>query len=80
LDQLYGLREDTESMHHHLKERLGNGRARCVGPQRQRINLHAYQLRTSMTAVLAWHLRTDADLTPWFGRWQPPGRAGPVAA
>ena len=55
-------------MHHHLEERRWNGRARCVGLQRQRINLHAYQLRTSMTAVLAWHLRTDADLTPWFGR------------
>ena len=67
-------------MHHHLKERRWNGRARCVGLQRQRINFHAYQLRTSMTALLAWHPRTDADLTPWFGRWQPPGRTGPVTA
>lgn len=79
-DRLYGLREDTESMHHHLKERLWNGRARCVGLRRQRINLHAYQLRTSMTAVLAWHHRTGADITEWFGHWQPPGRTGPAAA
>jgi hypothetical protein len=49
-------------MHHHLEERRWNGRARCVGLQHQRINLHAYHL------------------TPWFGRWQPPGRTGPVTA
>ena len=79
-DRLYGLREDTESMHHHLKERLWNGRARCVGLKRQRINLHGYQLRTSMAALIAWHLRTDADLTRWFGRWRPPDRSQPVDA
>jgi hypothetical protein len=72
--KLFGRREDNESTHHHLKERLPNGRARCVGLTRQRINLYAYQLHTAVTTLVAWHYRTGGDLTPWFGRWRPPSR------
>lgn len=32
--RLYGLREDAESMHHHLKSQLVNRRCRCVGDVR----------------------------------------------
>ncbi|MDP9336029.1 MAG: hypothetical protein M3Q30_22340 [Actinomycetota bacterium] len=46
---IHGRREDNESTHHHFKERLPNGRARCVGLIRQRINFHAYQLQVAMT-------------------------------
>ena len=77
---LYGVREDTESMHHHLKQRMWNGRARCIGLQRQTINHHAYQTRTGLTALLAYHYRTNADLTTWFGKWRPPGTSIALAA
>jgi hypothetical protein len=70
--RLYGVREDTESMHHHLKSSLPNGRARCVGVLRNLINFHAYQLRTAVTALLAWARRTGSDLQQWFGHWRPP--------
>ena len=70
---LYGLREDTESMHHHLKQRMWNGRARTIGLQRQTINHHAYQTRTGLVALIAHHYRTTSSLTSWFGQWKPPG-------
>ena len=66
------LYEDTESMHHHLKQRMWNGRARTIGLQRQTINQHAYQTRTTLTALLAHHYRTGNHLTPWLGHWHPP--------
>lgn len=78
--RLYGLREDTESMHHHLKQRLWNGRARTIGLQRQTINHHAYQTRTALIALIATHYRTRHDLTAWFGHWQPPGATTTLAA
>ena len=78
--RLYGVREHTESMHHHLKQRLWNGRARCVGLKRQRINLHAYQLRTGIAALIAFHYRTGESLEAWFGAWRPPPLRRTVAA
>jgi len=78
--RLYGLREDTESMHHHLKQRLWNGRARCVGLKRQRINLHAYQLRTGIAALIAFHYRTGESIEAWFGAWRPPPSRRALAA
>ena len=51
LAALYGLREDTESMHHHLKQRMWNDCARWIGLQRQTINHHAHQTRTGFNAI-----------------------------
>lgn len=73
-DQLFGLRESTESMHHHLKSTLPNRRARCVGRVRWQLMLCAYQSLRTVTALIAWHYRTGADLSPWFGEWRPPPR------
>jgi hypothetical protein len=77
---LYGLREDTESMHNHLKQPMWNRRARTVGMQRQRINHHAYQTRTNLTALIAWSSRTNRDVSVWLGQWRPPGAPVAVAA
>jgi hypothetical protein len=69
---LFGRREDNEATHNHMKSRLPNGRARCVGITRQTIHLRAYQLTVAVTALIAWHYRTGGNLTPWFGHWRPP--------
>ena len=70
---LFGVREDTESMHNHMKRPLINDRVRSVGLHRVRLNFHGYQIRTNITAVLAHHYRTGASVERWFGAWHPPG-------
>ena len=79
-NRLFGLREDCESMHHHLKMTLLNGRARSVGRHRQLFDFHGYQAHVAITALLAWHHRTGADLSRWFGQWRPPNHAVSAAA
>jgi hypothetical protein len=79
-NRLFGLREDSESMHHHLKMTLLNGRARSVGRHRQLFDFHGYQAHVAITALLAWHHRTGADLSRWFGQWRPPNHAVATAA
>ncbi|CAB4698139.1 unannotated protein [freshwater metagenome] len=79
-NRLFGLREDSESMHHHLKMTLLNGRARSVGRHRQLFDFHGYQAHVAITALLAWHHRTGADLSRWFGQWKPPNHAVSAAA
>ena len=78
--RLFGLREDSESMHHHLKVTLLNGRARSVGRHRQLFDFHGYQAHVAITALLAWHHRTGADLSHWFGQWRPPNQVVATAA
>lgn len=77
---IFGVREDTESMHHHLKSILPNRRARCVGVARQTLMLAAYQSHTNLKALIAWGYRTGADLSAWFGEWRPPPRHQRAAA
>jgi hypothetical protein len=79
-NRLFGLREDSESMHHHLKMTLLNGRARSVGRHRQLFDFHGYQAHVAITALLAWHHRTGTDLSRWFGQWKPPNHAVATAA
>lgn len=78
--RLFGVREDTESMHHHLKSILTNRRARCVGVARQALMLAAYQSLTNLKALIAWHYRTGGDVSEWFGEWRPPPRRQRAAA
>jgi hypothetical protein len=77
---LFGVREDTESMHNHLMRELFNGRLRSVGLHRVRMNCHGYQMRNNIAALLAHHYRTGSDLEPWFGRWRPPNHQHATAA
>ena len=73
-NRLFGLREDSESMHHHLKSHLINRRARTVGLQRQQLNMHAYQAITAIKALIAHSIRTGAPLDEFFGNWRPPDK------
>ncbi|CAM8656899.1 hypothetical protein MCETE4_01918 [Acidimicrobiia bacterium] len=72
--RLFGLREDSESMHNHLKSHLVNRRARTVGLQRQQLNMHAYQGMTAIKALIAHSIRTGASLDEFFGNWRPPDK------
>jgi len=74
-NRLFGLSEDSESMNHHLKMTLLNGRARSVGRHRKLFDFHGYQAHVAITALLAWHHRTGADLSRWFCQWKPPNHA-----
>jgi hypothetical protein len=53
-------------MHNHLKRPLINVRLRCVGRYWVLLDLHAYQLRTNMMALLAHHDNDDEQLEQWF--------------
>lgn len=65
--ELFGRREDTESMHHNLKSRLTDRRARCVGLDRNLLNLRAYQMLSAITALTAHGSRTGVHHERWFG-------------
>ena len=79
-DRYYGLREDTESMHHHLKTTMTNRRARSVGRHRQLFEFIGYQIALATKTLLAWHHRTGSDISRWFGQWKPPNHAAKNAA
>ncbi len=72
--KLFGLREDTESMHNDLKDRYWNRRARSVGHQRRTLDEIGYQLHQGITALIAWQIRTDGELGDHFGMWKPPDK------
>jgi len=73
--RLYGLREDTESMHNDYKSKLVNRRARTVGLDRRQMDIRGYQLHQMIVALSAWSIRTGGDVSEFFGRWEPPERA-----
>lgn len=70
-DDIFGLRQDTESNNSHIKSLLRNGRARTVGTTRQTLNLIAHQVSVMTTALIAHHQRTGTPLHHWFGEHQP---------
>lgn len=77
---LYGVREDTESTHNHIKQRLWGRRARTVGLARQSLNMLGYQLATNLIAAIAYAQRTGEDLSEIWGEYRPPGRPSLAAA
>jgi len=70
--RLFGLREDTESMHNDYKSHLTNRRARSVGLERREFDLRGYQLRQMARALAAWSIRTGGDVSTFLGNWKPP--------
>ena len=74
-ERLYGLREDTESMHNDYKHRLVNRRARTVGLDRREMDIRGYQLHQMIVALAAWSIRTGGDVSEFFGQWEPPEQA-----
>lgn len=53
-----------------MKRVLPNKRLNVVGLQRVRLRMHAWQLAVTLGAAIAWHQRTDGDISPLFA--QPP--------
>ena len=73
--RLYGLREDTESMHNDYKSRLVNRRAGSVGLARREMDIRGYQMFQMVVALMAWKIRTGGDVSEFLGQWEPPERA-----
>ena len=71
-DNIFGLREDSESANSDLKSRLWNKRCRTLGHESVELNVISYQIHVLITALLAFHNRTGADLREWFGQHQLP--------
>jgi len=74
--RLFGLREDTESMHNDYKSRLTNRRARSVGLSRREFDLRGYQIHQMAVALMSWSLRTGGDVSKFLGNWKPPEHLG----
>ncbi len=66
-DGLFGLREDSESANSDYKSRLWNRRCRTMGHESVEFNNIGYQIHVLITALVAYHNRTGADMTEWFG-------------
>lgn len=78
--RLFGLREDTESMHNDYKSRLTNRRARSVGLLRREFDLRGYQIHQMAVALMSWSLRTGGDVSSYLGNWKPPEHLRPELA
>ncbi len=57
-EELYGLRQDNESMNSHLKSRMPGARARSWSLPRQRIDMLSWQAVNNMQAARAFSERT----------------------
>lgn len=64
---IFGLREDSESANSDYKNRLWNRRCRTLRHESVEFNNIGYQLHVLITALVAYHNRTGADMTEWFG-------------
>ena len=80
---LFGRREDSESANSDYKNRLWNRRCRTMRHESVEFNNIGYQLHVLITALVAYHNRTGADMTEWFGLHELPTkkkRQLPIAA
>lgn len=64
---LFGRREDSESANSDYKSRLWNRRCRTMRHESVEFNNIGYQLHVMITALVAYHNRTGADMSEWFG-------------
>ena len=78
-DDIFGRREDSESANSDLKNRLWNRRCRTMSHHSVAFNKISYQMHTLITALVAYHNRTGADMSKWFGQHQLP-RKEPILA
>ncbi len=78
---IFGRREDSESANSDLKNRLWNRRRRTMGHNSVEFNMISYQIHTHtlITALVAYHNRTGADMSKWFGKHQLPCKEPPLA-
>ena len=66
-DEIFGTREDSESANSDYKSRLWNKRCRTMRHESVEFNNIGYQMYVLITALVAYHNRTGADMTEWFG-------------
>ena len=66
-DDIFGVREDSESANSDHKSRLWNKRCRTMRHKSVEFNNIGYQIHVLLTALVAYHDRTGADMTEWFG-------------
>ena len=78
-DDIFGRREDSESANSDLKNRLWNSRCRTMSHNSVEFNNISYQIHTLITALVAYHNRTGADMSRWFGQHKLP-RKEPLLA
>ena len=78
-EEIFGRREDSESANSDYKNRLWNRRCRTMGHTSVEFNNISYQIHTLITALVACHNRTGADMSKWFGQHQLP-RKEPLLA
>ena len=78
-EEIFGRREDSESANSDYKNRLWNGRCRTMSHQSVEFNNISYQIHTLITALVAYHNRTGADMSKWFGKHQLPCKEPPLA-
>ena len=65
-------RNDSESTNSDKKSRMWNRRCRTLRHQSVEFNAITYQIHVLITALHAFHNRTGADMTRWFGQHQVP--------
>ena len=70
-DELFGVREDIESINNHFKATLVNRRAEAMGKERFLFDLLAYILIWNLKALIAHEDHTKADITDWLGNQKP---------
>ena len=73
--EVYGKREDLESINSVLKRGLLNERSRTTRKNNVLLMLLMFQLHSVIVALIAHHARTGADLSKWFGNHKCPKRA-----
>ena len=69
-DEVAPRRNDSESTNSDKKSRMWNRRCRTLRHQSVEFNAITYQIHVLITALHAFHNRTGADMTQWFGQHQ----------
>ena len=69
---IFGLREDSESANSDYKSKLWNKRCRTLRHESVEFNNIGYQIYVLITALIAYHNRTGADMSQWFGLHEMP--------
>ena len=77
--EVYGKREDAESIFSDSKARLCYGRCNTIEYDNVMFMLLAYQLKTIVTSLIAYQKRTETDISKWVGNYKPRTRGSPAA-
>lgn len=69
---IFGIREDSESTNSDHKNRLWSRRCRTLRHESVEFNNIGYQMHVIISALVAYHNRTGADMAEWFGLHEMP--------